>query len=251
MKAVIAAALAESHVREEGTNRGPRVEEYLRSVDNPPGAPWCAAFVYFIIEKGVGPYGHPVPYVKSAYCPTVLTWAEDLGIVSREPLVGDAFLLTYGGRPRHTGFVTRVDRTEFGTVEGNASLEGSSEGDGVYSLVRDRVPSYRFVRWSQLLPQAGPAGAQGRFALLLDGRSLGEIPVLSGRALCPVRRFGDALRLPVAWDHARQIVFLGNRALPSPVTILDGVGHVPIRTLATFAGKRVEVDAASRTIRVS
>lgn len=250
VKAVLDAAAATIGVREIGTNRGPEVEKYLRSTDNPPGAPWCAAWCYFIVREGVSPFSIPIPYVKSAYCPTVETWAEDLGILSKDPAVGDTFLLTYGGRPRHTGFVTAVTRIAFATIEGNTNLSGGAEGDGVYARERPRSAAYRFVRWSRLLPSAGLDAAQGHFSLILDRKPFGDIPVMSGRALCPVRRFGEAIGQTVAWDHERQVAFLGGKPLPAPVTLLSGEGHLPVRLLASFSGRVLQVDAANRRITV-
>ncbi len=248
IKAALDTARKTLGVREHGSNRGPEVEAYLRAVDNPPGAPWCCAWTYWVIREALIPFSLPTPYIKSAYCPTVLTWAEDLDLIVPDPAPGDTFLLVYGGRARHTGFVVDAATSDFHTIEGNTTLGGAIEGDGVYERVRPREKLYRFVRWSNLLPKAGPDAGQGRFALYLDGKRLVEAPVVKGRAFCPARLFGEALGMDVTWDAELQLVRFNELALPSPVTLVDGVGYLPVRILAAFAKRKLIVDPVARRI---
>jgi hypothetical protein len=47
-----------------GSNKGPRVEEYLRSVRLGPGFPWCAAFVFWCYSEACIKLCIPNPLVK-------------------------------------------------------------------------------------------------------------------------------------------------------------------------------------------
>ena len=49
----ITIAVGELGMHEEGgNNRGPRVEDYLRSAGGQPGDAWCAAFLYWVLPRG-------------------------------------------------------------------------------------------------------------------------------------------------------------------------------------------------------
>ncbi len=245
VRAVLDFALTQVGVRETGTNRGREVEAYLASVDNPPGAPWCAAFIHYCIERAVP---KPTPWVRTAYCPTIAAWADDLEILCPEPVAGDAFLLYSAGRARHTGFVVEVTGTSFRTCEGNTNTGGSAEGVGVFRRTRNIGPSLRYVRWPLLLPNPRPQ--PGHFALYLEAKKLAEIPVIRGRAFCPVRLWGNAMGYRVRWDNETQTVQYDRETLDSPVTVIDGVGHAPVRRLAAFSNRRLEVDPERHTVTV-
>ena len=51
-----------------GSNRGPRVDEYLRSVNIDPTTgsfPWCAAFIYFCFQKAAAGLGVANPVIQT------------------------------------------------------------------------------------------------------------------------------------------------------------------------------------------
>ncbi len=109
-------------VREDplGSNRGPEVDAYLRSVGCDPAEnlPWCAAFVYFCFEKAAGALGQPNPVIKTAgvldhwskagqrKIPRVLQAdaVHDPSLVKP----GFIFVLSSGGGHGHTGLVEEV-----------------------------------------------------------------------------------------------------------------------------------------------
>jgi hypothetical protein len=251
VQAVLDVARSQLGVRETSRNSGPQVDGYLRAVDNPPGAPWCASFVYWCIREGMKRFpAVPIPYVKSAYCPTVLTWAQDLGLVHTDPAPGDTFLLLYGGRARHTGFVAEVLQTNVRSLEGNTDPAGGSDGDGVYQRARPISAAYQYVRWADLLPPLQQAET-GRFALVFEGKQVGIIPVIQGRAFAPVRLWGELVGQVVKWNPEIQTCSLDNKPIDSPITLIDGKGHAPLRVLASLAHKAVNVDPDARTIVVS
>ena len=101
------------------------------------GWPWCAAFVSWCAhEAGIeGLYPH------TAGCETAVAWFKRAGRFSEYPAVGAQVFFGPGGGS-HTGLVVRYDATYIYTVEGNTNVNGSAEGDGVYSKRRRRRDSY-------------------------------------------------------------------------------------------------------------
>ena len=53
--AIVTAAMTEvgAKVIEIGKDRGPKVEEYQKTVHLSPGSPWCAAFVVWCVRQGL------------------------------------------------------------------------------------------------------------------------------------------------------------------------------------------------------
>jgi len=132
-------ATSQVGIREVGRNRGPRVEEYLRSVDLPPGSPWCAAFIFWTFEQAARELGLPNPCPRTGSVHGLLrrspTWR-----CTREPRPGLVFLHDAGGGTGHCGFITGViEDGPIITVEGNTEDLGSRDGDGVYQRRRTRA----------------------------------------------------------------------------------------------------------------
>jgi hypothetical protein len=97
-----------------GHNDGPKVEAYLSTVKLKKGEPWCAAFVSWAYAKA----GFPKP--RSG-------WSPDLFPSSR--LVRSAL----------PGDVIGIYFPELGRIystEGNTTVAGSREGDGVFKRIR-------------------------------------------------------------------------------------------------------------------
>jgi hypothetical protein len=172
---LIAAATSFVGIGEEGgANRGQVVELFLRQVRQPPGQPWCAAFVHH-----VGYWSHfdhvsrssswPLP--ATASCWELGAFARARAVLRQDPEIGDVFLLRSHALKRfaHTGVVTSVDRVVqepdgdtvylCSTIEGNTNHEGEREGK--QTLQKQRVFSIhngdRFIRWTDLIPQARAA----------------------------------------------------------------------------------------------
>ena len=150
-----------------GANRGQMVELFLREVRQPPGQPWCAAFVHH-----VGYWSHwdnrthastwPLPATASCY--ELGEFARARAVLRKDPVVGDVFLLYSEKLKRfaHTGIVVAVEAvSQQGagdtvytcmTVEGNTNEAGSSEG--TQTLRKSRQFSMRrgdrFIRWTDL-----------------------------------------------------------------------------------------------------
>jgi hypothetical protein len=164
---LVAAANAFVGLGEDGDdNRGQMVELFLREVRQPPGQPWCAAFVHH-----VGYWSHydhaslhstwPLP--ATASCFELGEFARERGILLEQPAVGDVFLLRSKELRRfaHTGIVVELVQT-YGTgniasyvcttVEGNTNADGSRNGNTTLRKTRrfSIANGDRFIRWANV-----------------------------------------------------------------------------------------------------
>jgi hypothetical protein len=126
-------ALAHSEVGEHewppGSNAGP-VMEYLRPLGIGPGAPWCAAFVTWVLHhKG---FRHFPP--NPAYVPSWEEWARQHDLLKPRHLSkrGDLWVWNWdGGAPDHIGFCDegiKGGTTAF-YLDGNVGAYGGSVTD--------------------------------------------------------------------------------------------------------------------------
>ena len=135
-----------------GSNRGPRVDQYLRSVGLDPAEhsfPWCAAFVYWCFDQAATALSARNPVVKTAGVLEHWNEAGAKGIhrlstvecTDNPSLVqpGLIFVLTTGSGRGHTGLVEEVRGVFLTTVEGNTNAGGSREGIGVFRRDARRI----------------------------------------------------------------------------------------------------------------
>lgn len=164
----VAAASAFVGLGEDGDdNRGQMVELFLREVRQPPGQPWCAAFVHHVgywshYDHVAGRSSWPLPATASCY--ELGEFARVRAILRKEPAVGDVFL-SYSPAFRrfaHTGVVVAIEQSLrtagddtlhlCTTVEGNTSYDGSREGR--LTLRKTRRFSVhrgdRFIHWPDI-----------------------------------------------------------------------------------------------------
>ena len=147
LEKTLEAARGEIGVREDppGSNRGPKVDEYLRSVGLNPAAgsfAWCAAFVCWCFGKGAAALGAPNPLPRTAgalklWNDAGKTGAKRIGAAearSKPSLVkpGQVFVLSAGGGLGHVGIVESAENGVLTTIEGNTNDGGSREGVGVF-----------------------------------------------------------------------------------------------------------------------
>lgn len=156
-----------------GDNRGQMVELFLREVRQPPGQPWCAAFVHHVgywshYDHRVAKSSWPLPATASCY--ELGEFARERGVLLEKPSAGDVFLLHSPALRRfaHTGVVVSVDQ-RFGsegdarfvctTVEGNTNADGSRDGRMTLRKVRSFSVKNgdRFVHWPELDARAQAA----------------------------------------------------------------------------------------------
>ncbi len=133
-------------VGEAGVNRGPDVEKYLQYVKVSRGNPWCAAFVCWVF----GQAGILNP--RSAWSPDLFAKSRIIWPVENTPAVfrtGDVFGLYFTEKKRiaHAGFIDQQQGGWLITVEGNTSMSGGREGDGVYRKRRPIRSIYQVARY--------------------------------------------------------------------------------------------------------
>ena len=126
-----------------GSNSGPRVEEYLKSVRLGAGFPWCAAFVYWCFEQASAGLNRVNPLPRTGSCMT--HWNQTKGekitfqqVLENPKLIkpGDIFIISRKGGRGHTGFIYDIYGDILVTVEGNSNAFHSAEGEGVVQLQR-------------------------------------------------------------------------------------------------------------------
>ena len=149
LAAVLAFAASQLGVMEKppGSNRGPEVDRYLRSVGLDPtrgSYPWCAAFVYYCFKQAAARLGCRNPAIRTASVLDHWSRAGQAGITRvtaaaahlNESLVkpGLVFLIDTGdpGGAGHAGLVSGVAAGKLVTIEGNTNDGGSREGVGVF-----------------------------------------------------------------------------------------------------------------------
>ena len=161
---LVAAANAFVGLGEDGDdNRGQMVELFLREVRQPPGQPWCAAFVHHVGYWSH--YDHTAerstwPLLATASCYELGEFARERGWLVDKPVLGDVFLLHSKELRRfaHTGVVVDVVQS-YGsggdasyvctTVEGNTNADGSRNGNTTLRKTRrfSIANGDRFIRW--------------------------------------------------------------------------------------------------------
>jgi len=137
---IVQFAMLEVGVREKGGhNSGRRVEAYLDYVGFKKGAPWCAAFVSWVFAKA----GHKAP--RTAWSPALFPASHR----ARDAIAGYVFGIYIPSLERigHCGIVETVDGDWLRTIEGNTSVAGSREGDGVYRRSRHKRSIRYYADW--------------------------------------------------------------------------------------------------------
>ena len=126
-----------------GSNSGPRVEEYLKSVNLGPDNAWCAAFVYWCFKQASENLNCVNPVLKTASC--MIHWQKTKGVkitvedaINNPDLIspGDIFIIRRQGGKGHTGIVIGISNDYIQTIEGNSNSFHSAEGEGVVALQR-------------------------------------------------------------------------------------------------------------------
>lgn len=143
------------HLRERpreigGDNRGFWARHYLFGKR---GLPWCAGFVFRIMEQACQAHGVPLPYSVTFSCDKLAAQAiADLNLITPtdrgdSPMpAGSIFLLRKTETDWiHTGLVTGWYGDFFTTIEGNTNDGGSREGVKVCARLRRKLDRYDFI----------------------------------------------------------------------------------------------------------
>ena len=147
VKATLSIAASQVGVMEDpsGSNRGPKVDEYLKAAGIDPSTgsyAWCAAFVYWSFKQAATRLGTTNPAIRTA---GVLDHWKKAGQAGVTRLVagqilddlsllkpGLVFVINTGGGHGHMGLVEDFRDDRLVTIEGNTNLPGDREGVGVF-----------------------------------------------------------------------------------------------------------------------
>jgi hypothetical protein len=257
-----------------GSNRGPEVTKFLNAIGLSGGYPWCAAFVWFCIQKAASQLATENPFIRSGGCVLFERWAKQKSILHDEPEAGDVFLcysIPEGeGRKRasHTGFVTAVNlkKRTFTTIEGNTNLGGSREGIGVFERERPIDERYKFIRYNDIVreiavvKQPAPAKVERRveqpWAVFLNGKLLYQAPSIDGRVWMPLKLWCSKLGVSFGFDEVHQVVKIQGKEAPVDTRsdrLENGLNlpFAPVRQLVKFSGLKMDMDAVKREIHIS
>lgn len=145
-EAIIKKAITQLGVKEipKGSNAGPEVEIYLKSVGLGKGYAWCMAFVFWVVNEVAIKTAIKNPLKKTA---GVLDQYNSRPLlVQKIPQSGDIFIMDFGKGIGHTGFVEKVVGTQIYTIEGNTNADGSREGYAVSRRKREIKTIKAFLR---------------------------------------------------------------------------------------------------------
>jgi hypothetical protein len=118
----------------KGSNAGPDVEKYLKSVGLSKGYAWCMAFVYWNVQQAATKLVVNNPLKKTAG--VIDQWNYKATKKVAIPLPGTIFIMDFSHGVGHTGFVEKVEGNLIHTIEGNTNADGSREGYEVARRVR-------------------------------------------------------------------------------------------------------------------
>jgi hypothetical protein len=126
-------ALSQIGVTEEpkGSNGGPQVTQYLKSIGLGAGHAWCMAFVYWCVNEACKELGLKNPLIKTGGVLHQWNNVKHLRLLpnrSSAIKAGDIFIMDYGRGLGHTGIVGQLSNSVLYTIEGNTNDEGSREG---------------------------------------------------------------------------------------------------------------------------
>ncbi|MEO9257450.1 MAG: CHAP domain-containing protein [Crocinitomicaceae bacterium] len=119
-----------------GSNAGPDVEKYLKSVGLGKGYSWCMAFVYWVVSNAAKESFKETKLKKTAG--VLDQWNSRPGLRLTTPVPGCIFIMDFGHGQGHTGIVEKVlQNGMITTIEGNTNDDGSREGIEVCRRTRN------------------------------------------------------------------------------------------------------------------
>lgn len=251
--AVIEIATAEIGVRESDNNSGKRVREFQAATTlGGTHWPWCSAYCCWVLRQAAAKLKlKTLDYCYSASCDVVAAWAKSEGVLHESPKAGD-FFLSYSSPhdASHTGLVTAVSGAKFTSVEGNTAIDGRREGIGVFKRQRINGNRYKFVRWIDANQQATAAAKPEMWMAKIGALTLPNLPRINGSVYVPVRLWAQSLGIRLDFNAETQTVLFDGREVPSQLRIVEGVGLLPIRSLASFSALQLDVSGSDKSITV-
>lgn len=143
-------ALSQLGVEEKpkGSNSGPEVNEYLKSVGLSAGYSWCMAFVYWCILQACKELQPIVSHPLYKTGGVLKMWQQCVAYQENTPSVGSIFIMDLGKGMGHTGFVESFDTKYIYTIEGNTNELGSREGYQVAKRKRLRSSIKGYLKFN-------------------------------------------------------------------------------------------------------
>jgi hypothetical protein len=135
-----------------GSNRSPRIDEYVTAVGSPIGSRWCAAAVAAWWRD----CNAEVPSTDGGSCNAWIEWARRSERWSSVPRVGSAVAYGSNGIAAHIGVIVRL-KPELLSVEGNTSIAAGSDANGVAVTLKQ-------VATQRVLGYIEPGGAKPSMA---------------------------------------------------------------------------------------
>lgn len=131
-----------------GSNRGPEIDGYLRSVHIDPtlgGKPWCAAFVSTKIFEAADDLGVRPMFIGHASCRVLAGINSMRRVPAPEP--GCVFVHLNIDGTGHCGFVESIaEGGALETIEGNSDAHGSRTGGSVVAGFRRAGYATHYLR---------------------------------------------------------------------------------------------------------
>jgi hypothetical protein len=128
-----------------GSNAGPAVEKYLKSVGLGKGYAWCMAFLYWCFKEASVQNATTNPLYRTGG--VLKMWNEMKHKRVTDPQPGDIGVMDFGGGAGHAFIVEKVlGGGKLQTIEGNTNDEGSREGYEVARRTRNIKQTKGFIR---------------------------------------------------------------------------------------------------------
>lgn len=133
-RAIVKRALADVGIVEMplGSNRSERIDEYVTAVGSPLGSRWCAAAVAAWWRES----GAEIPEHDGGSCNEWMEWSRDSARWNRAPSIAAAVVYGAHGVASHIGVIVRTTPLLL-SVEGNTSLSGAFDPDGVAVALKE------------------------------------------------------------------------------------------------------------------
>lgn len=129
----------------KGSNAGPEVEIYLKSVGLGKGYSWCMAFVFWNLLQASNLTKIANPLKKTGGVLAQFSFCKNL--IVKLPKPGYIFIMDFGHGVGHTGFVSQVFKNgTIETIEGNTNDDGSREGYEVAKRIRKVSQMAGFIK---------------------------------------------------------------------------------------------------------
>jgi len=131
-----------------GSNRSPRIDEYVAAVGSPLGSRWCAAALAAWWRES----GAAVPGADGGSCNAWMAWSKRRKTWSDVPRCGSAVVYGSKGVAGHIGVIVRTEPVLL-SVEANTSIAGGFDPNGVAVALKQ-------VAVSRVLGYIAPSAVQ-------------------------------------------------------------------------------------------